>query len=574
MTRLRSRRAASSPLALGALVGLLSMAPLGTAAAQMDEPAWKTTVTAAGASAWLIRLRSGMLLMGTQKDIRAVDPATGTTVWTRTDLGGLTKAALDQLQPDLAVLNVPTKGAPMLRAIDLRDGKDRWSMSGISLGHWTVPSKQALMVWLWRPSDKMTAKEFGGRMMMVNLADGKVIWEDAAFFAKWAADRDPLSNLWRVQGPLFDTDSTMITFMSVNGIRRVNVNTGKGVWDADLSLLSVTAPYYGYAPLMMDGTKQTVFVPTGLELASVSLADGAVKSRAKLKGIPQQMELVPTGMLIKTGSEVEARPHRAAGKLEGFFVPKANQKPVALEGQSALTLVDPASGEKKWKNEFRLGSRSTNFVVRGDKAYIWSDDRISALTLANGDEQVLAKLPGFREGDAPAQLLQTESGLLLRGETNMMLVDYSGKLVHHTSVKRPKRSMFVRAMSGALKTGSEMVAGNPNDVLGALVNSGAVGIGDPDATRKLSTQTFHEGMRSAMYSTVKRGNREENGFLLFDAMTGKSTGDVITEGLLNSGAFSDKDVHFAFDLVGGWIYYLEVVNYGNGTLAALKLGAK
>ena len=119
-----------------------------------------------------------------------------------------------------------------------------------------------------------------------------------------------------------------------------------------------------------------------------------------------------------------------------------------------------------------------------------------------------------------------------------------------------------------------MVASNPNDVLGAMVKSGAVRIGDPDATRKLSTQTFHEGMRSVMYSTVKRPSREDNGFLLFDAATGKTIGDVITEGLLNSGAFSDKDVHFAFDLEGGWIYYLEVVNYGNGTLGALKIGAK
>lgn len=224
-------------------------------------------------------------------------------------------------------------------------------------------------------------------------------------------------------------------------------------------------------------------------------------------------------------------------------------------------------------SEFRLAHATTNFVVRGDKAFIWSDNRLFALPLATGEEQVLAKLPDFKEDDVPHELVATDAGLLLRGEMNVMFVDYSGKLVHHTSFKRPGHSIFVRAAAAGLNVAASRAADNENDLLGAAIRSGSVGIGDPDDLRKRTTQTVHTGMRSVMYGTVKRPTREDNGFIMFDATTGQPLGDIITAGLLNSAAFSDKHVDLAFNLETGWVNYLEITN-GNGVLGGWKIGAK
>ena len=558
-------------------VAFLVVVPFAAAApraalAQMDEPAFKVTIKSAG---WMTRLPTGTLLVGTRDSLKGVDPATGQNVWARADLGGLIKESLDLQLKDAVLLNVPKKEGPTLRAIDLRDGKDRWSLPGLSLGHWVVPARQALLVWLWRPGDKMNEKEFGGRMILVRLDDGKVLWEDQSFFAApWPADRDDTGNLWRVQGPVFDSDSTMITFMSPMGVRRWHTGTGKKLWAAELKLSGAASPFFGYAPMLVDTAAKKVLVPTGLGYAGVSLADGAIGTRARSRGIPRQMAFVAGGLLMRTGSETVPRVRKNASTMaQRFFAAATEDKPVAIRGDASLVLLDAATGEKKWKNEFRFGDPATNFVVRGDKVYLWADNRLFALTLATGEEQVLAKLPGFKDDDVPQEMVATDAGLLLRGETNVMLVDWSGKLVHHTAFRRPGRSMFVRAAAAGLSTAASRVAADPNDVMGGLIRSGAAGVGDPDELRKKSTQTVHTGMRSVMYAQVKRSGREDNGFVLFDALTGQPLGDVIVAGLLNSSAFNDKRVDLAFDLDAGWMNYFEITN-GTGVLGGWKLGAK
>lgn len=560
-------------IALLTVVSIVTAAPR-TITAQMDEPVWKTKFRNAG---WMTRLPAGTLLLGNRDSLVAIDQTTGQAMWARTDLGGLNKEYLDPVQKDVLILNVPRTGAPTLRAVDLRDGRDRWSKPGVSLGHWLVPSKQALLVWHWRPGDSVNEKEFGGRMVLIRLEDGQVLWEEPAFFSKWPADRDETGNLWRVQAPLFDSDSTMITFMAGMGIRRWHVGTGKMLWAAELKLTGAMSPYYGYAPMAMDSAAKTVFVPTGLGLASVSLDNGAIAFREKLEGIPRQLQMLPGGLLMRAGSETVAPVRRAASTRTQRFLASAiaaNQSaPKPINGDDFLVLLDPASGKKRWGKEFKLHPKSTNFVVRGDKAYIASGDRLFSVVLATGEGEQLAKLPDFKnDDDAPAELVQTDAGLILRGQTNVMFVDYDGKLVHHTSFKRPGRSLFVRAAATGLGAGASHVANAPNDVLGFMVRNGSVSVGDPDELRKRSTQTVHTGTRSVLYAEVKRPGKEDNGFVMLDATTGQTVGDVITAGLLHAAAFSAKDVDLAFDLEAGWMYYLLVTS-GNGELGAWRLGA-
>ena len=568
MFPLRSLRATVALLAVAAFAAATPRAAL----AQMDSSAFKVTIKFAG---WMMRLPNGTLMVGTRDSLKGLDPSTGQAVWARADLGGLVKESVDLQLNDAVLLNVPKKEGPTLRVIGVRDGKDRWSMPGLSLGHWVVPARQALLVWLWRPGDRMTEKEFGGRMMLVRLDDGKVLWEDPAFFAApWPADRDDTGNLWRVQGPVFDSDSTMLTFMSPMGVRRWHTGTGQKLWATELKLSGAASPFFGYAPMLVDTAARRVLVPTGLGYAGVALADGAIGTRARTRGIPRQIAFVSGGLLMRTGSETVPRVRKHASTMAQRFLAAATEdKPVAIRGDNSIVLLDQATGEKKWKNEFRFGDPVSNFVVRDEKVYLWADNRLFALTLAPGEEQLLAKLPGFKDDDVPQEMVPTDAGLLLRGETNVMLVDWSGKLVHHTAFRRPGRSMFVRAAAAGLSAGASKVAGDPNDVMGALIRSGAAGVGDPDELRKKSTQTVHTGARSVMYAQVKRPGREDNGFIMFDALTGQPLGDVISAGLLNSSAFNDKRVDLAFDLDAGWMNYFEITN-GTGVLGGWKLGAK
>ena len=527
------------------------------AQAQMDAAIWKKAIPIDG---WMRRLPSGTLLMGNAKSLTAFDPATGAELWTRTDLGGVGKQTIESIQSDIALLNLPSKDAPTIRAIDLKDGRDRWKMSGLSLGHWAVPSKQAVLLWFWGPTDRVNDKEFGGKMMMIRLADGQVLWEDPAFFATWPADREGALSLWHLQGPAFDTDSTMITYMSGMGIRRWDITSGKKLWSAELKAGNAHTPFYGYSPLVVDKASQKVYVPIGLGLAAVSLADGSVGMRARLRGFPRQMLALPAGLLVRTGPETVPRPGRTAPR----------------SGDDGVILLDPATGEKRWKEEFRTGMASTNFVVRNDKAYIWTDNRLMALNLATGQSEVLAKLPGFKNDDVPSELVASDAGLLLRGETNVQFVGYDGTLVHHTTFKRPGRSLLVRAVATGLQNAEARAAASPTDLMGPLVRSGAVDIGDPDELRKRTTQTVHSGLRTTMYAEVKRAGKEDNGFVLIDGTNGKILGDVITAGLLNAAAFSEKNVDLAFDLENGWLHYFlrQSGNSGKftGEFGAWRLG--
>jgi len=564
MNQLPSPRALRAPL-LVVLSGLLTaLHPL---AAQQDEPTWKREIKG---TSWLKRLPSGTLMVGNASASIAADPITGKTLWERTDLGGLIKENVDALLPGVAVVNVPRKNAPTFRGMDLRDGHELWSVPGVSLGHWLVPSKQTVLTWNWRPADKMSAKEFGGRMMMINLADGKVLWEDANFFAKWPADREPANNLARLQAPAYDTDSTMVEFLTATGVRKWNLGTGKLIWEADLQQTGSSSPFYGYAPMLMDPAKRTLMVPIGTELAAIAVADGSIAMRTKLKGIARRMQFTDAGLLVMTGPETVGRVKKSGGGVTSFFVPKGTPKLVTLDGEAGITLIDPATGAAKWKKETRFGKgSSTFFVVRDQKAYYWNSERIMAVSLASGDEELFAQVPKFIS--QPWDLVAVDGGFLLRGETNVAFIDNAGKVTHHTSFRQPGLSMMMQLASSALSAGMDAAANNPNDVLGGMVRSGAVSVGDPDELRKLTTQTAHTDTRSIMYTKVKRGSREEKGFQLFDNRTGKMLGEVLTKELLDTPAFSDKQLQLVFDIDAGWMYYLEVINANRGTFGGWKI---
>jgi outer membrane protein assembly factor BamB len=413
-------------------VVLLFLASLGvTPLLAAPTPTWSYTATSD--IKWFKLAPTGHLIVSTDGALLGVDPESGQPAWTSEELKDLDEEKFDIVEGTQFAVITKGKGVfgskTLLILLDLSTGKEAWTTESIGMtgnnGHFLLMETSAML--LYGP----TGKNANDRdMLVVDLGTGKEIWRNEEFFKKFkpelVASGKTKMTLTGNQMPLFDSDETMIVFWSKDGIRKLNAKTGAILWTTPLKCDRAPANAYGFGNMMLNDDKSVLFAPYEKTLVAVSTKDGSLlwKKPPQLKGQVYQMDLTPDGLVVKGGPNSEGK-----------------------DGDNFITVLDPATGDVKWKKPFDKLKLSSSYVLKDGKIIVYTDEKLYGINISDATATVLAKDVKFNGGEIPGRLTLTDKGFTLQSSQNLMMIGFDGSRVFHTYYKAPGSSLFSKIAS-------------------------------------------------------------------------------------------------------------------------------
>ena len=441
----------------------LSIGPLSLASSQSDQPVW--TLNTDRYISFYQLTPEGILVVSTEGGLLGVDTATGKAVWTRGDVSNIVspganagpatsigtappsappRAWLDVLSATpYGVLTIDSAGErARLELIDLRTGERRWDSRGLPVhdvrGYFDVPGRDLLMVY-------GTAGEPGSPQRLwlgVDLETGALRWQSDSLLPEPPIEFEPDGTgldasrgaLRGHQGPVLDSDSTAVLFVSEWGPVKINLRTGSRVWASALRAGRPPALVQDYPRILeADGV---LYAPAGKSLEAFSAADGRPLWPAprKFSGQVAQLELTSAGLLVR-GGRVWAPPGNPRG------------------GKPFLEVLDPATGTARWAQRGKQFEVTTPFALDGDRLYVATRNRLYRIALRDGTASELAEVK-FRGGEEPVGLEYRDGKVLLLANHNVALFDTAGVAGYQAYFERPAASTFQHVTRAALLVAS------------------------------------------------------------------------------------------------------------------------
>ena len=459
------------------LTALFLMSMVTTSWGQQD-PVW--SVTLQDDIEWQRLAPTGHLLVSTRGSLLSLDPETGEVLWEREDLRRLTGGEYESgmagfipytpyvIVRKFAGADKTVKHSNMpyyINLVNVATGEDLWTTETLELkehyGYFLLPEVGGMLI---------HAKDQDGTktVFLLQVQSGTILWENAEFFA----GGDPfisqegnrhLQTIARNQRPLFDSDSTMITFMSKRAIKKFNARTGELIWETAVDAKQVPARAYGYAPMLLTEDADIVYAPIDETVSAVSTADGSViwEEGPELGEKVRYMQLTPGGLLVRAGSIMNLLDPATGQPLwekdyeERVAQSSLTPQGLVIRGNKRITVLDLATGQSIWEDEFKKlkENKSTNFVIKDDKITVYSDKKLYVINLPDGEYTELAKDLKFEDGEVPRVLQLRDDGYFLRSSNNLMLVSFSGEQVFHTYHKKPGLSLLEKAAGFVIDEG-------------------------------------------------------------------------------------------------------------------------
>jgi len=427
-------------LSLAALLGIL--AATAPAANAGPDPLW--TASFDKDILWQELTPTGHLVVSSKEALVGINPETGATMWRMEELSGLKEASFDLIP--LTQLATIQKGKGFLGAmnqmivLDYVEGTVKWNSDKLdfqtSMGQFVLPEIEGLMI--YGRNDKGQ-----NSVLVVDLETGAKIWENKEFFEKRNPQLLQMSavkmTLVGNQEPLFDTDATMITFMNNKAVRKWNAKTGERIWETEVKCKAAPALKSGYAPMLLNDDASVVYVPADMTVYAIRTADGSLawQKPPKLRGMVYQMSLDANGLLVKGG-------------------------PAGKKGDPFMVVLDPATGEKKWKKEFKKLENATNFVVHDESALVFTGKTLYAVSLSDGTPTEIARGIRFKGNEEPSRLSMLANNLYMSSPQNMMLLSPGGEPRYHAYHSAPGGGLLGKIVSTsaltAINAGSSMDA--------------------------------------------------------------------------------------------------------------------
>jgi outer membrane protein assembly factor BamB len=538
--RARIRALATLP----ALVTLITLAP---AAPTGAAPLWTLTTEREIVFQRLTPL--GSLLVSTEGGLMAVDPATGKALWTRADVQKLKECNYDEIANTsygLLELGEGVGGTQRrIEVIDLATGAKKWDSGDLpmnsSQGQLQV-AHQGMLVMCGLP--KQGKKPV---LVAVGADDGAMKWQQDEAFTK------PL-NLIEVrgsgklfkrfsidgnQGPVFDTEHTMIAYLTAEGPVKLDLATGNRLWTAPIKARVLPALKDGYAPMLFaDGR---LFVPYDKSLQAVDPATGALlwARDRDFKSKVTQMEMTPGGLVVRGAPGFDDK-----GKADG--------KPF-------LDLLDPKTGLSLWKKPFKDLEDATTFDRREDRLFIAADGELFAVNLADGVASSVTKFK-FKGGEAPGRLEVVDGDYVLSSSQNVMRIDAAGTVKFHTFHSAPGQSGFIKIIStAAVMTVNAASAAQAHSM--AWNNPGTTYkytlYGNPELSRRFKASQHADAYLVMLTGGVEADGRKGVGLVKVEKATGADAAKVV---------LGDKTPEYELDPIDGRVFFkksdTEIICYG------------
>jgi hypothetical protein len=322
-----------------------------------------------------------------------------------------------------------------LAVIDYVAGKVLWSSDKFGFasvqGFYYLPPTQGLMLY-GRDTGKTTWT------VAASLNSGDLLWRnDSLFGPKGPRLTDNAPNgdctLNGQQMPAFDSDSSMIIFMEKKAIRRINLHTGRLIWQCDVDASDTPSPVAGYSQALITPNHQTIYFPLGDSVMAMRTVDGGPvwDSPPVLLGRVYQMELIPQGLLVRGGSKITQ-----AG------------------GHDYIMLLDTANGKLKWSEPFKKANHlvSSNFALLDGQVYIYSKKKLWMVNPADGVYSEVARKIQFKAEELSPKLEIRNHRLLVTEINNLGLFEVNGQPIYAVSHKAPNATFgqFMEAFAISL----------------------------------------------------------------------------------------------------------------------------
>ncbi len=415
--------------------------PLATVQAQ-DTLLWRYTTTEKITFYQLTSL--GDLLVATKEQVVVLDPKTGDVRWARTDILKPPSGIISNPGPfpTAAFSPIPLTSSGVFRTkdgmavVDLVSGETLWDSTAVPLkkvrGHIAVPQHHMVLVYGETPESKRT-------LVGVDIGTGEVRWRQDTLFRKSPKIEKVNSIRFLAgQGPVVDSDSTFILWLSKDGPMKLHARSGEVLWRSPFRknppLLSE-----GYAPMIY--RNGVLYAPYKKKVVAFNTEDGSViwERRRKFRNPVVQMEVTDRGLVVRGRMPDEAgrRPDDPPGPRKDFFV----------------DVVNLTNGESLWEVDFRQFFVPTPFVVFGEYVYyVWgpwphaglpSGWRLIALGLADGTAVDLGNFK-VKYGETPEMLQLVGDNLLISWPKNYVVIDRNGTILGHRHYDAPGRSLLER----------------------------------------------------------------------------------------------------------------------------------
>lgn len=479
----------------------------------------------------------GSLLVSTEENLMGVDAATGKTLWTRSDVQKLKECNYDEIANTSYGLIEFGEGVGgtqrRIEVIDLTTGEKKWDSAELpmnsSQGQVQVPQKGMLVMCGMPKKGKKPV------LVGVGADDGALKWQQDAVFTK------PL-NLMEVKGsgklfkrysidgnqnPVFDSENTMIVYLTAEGPVKLDVSTGNKLWTAPIKAKTLPALSAGYTPMLLDNG--VVYVPYDKSLQAVDANTGALlwtKDR-DFKSKVTQMQVTPMGLLVRGA-------------------PGVNEKG-ELEGKPFLDLLDPKTGLSVWKKPFKDLEDATTFDLRGDKLYIAADGELFAVNLADGAPTSVTKFK-FKGNEVPTRLEVVESDYVLSSSQNVMRLDPSGTIKFHTFHSAPGQSAFLKIVSTAA-----IMTMNAASAAQAHANAYSTGssqqytlYGNPELSRRFKASTNANAYVSMLTGGLEADGQKGVGLVKVEKSSGSDAAKVV---------LGDKTPEYEMDAIDGRVFF-------------------
>jgi outer membrane protein assembly factor BamB len=382
----------------------------------------------------------GTLLVGTDGLLGCVDPATGQWQWKREDLKKFKECNYDEIaNTPYGLLEVGAGVGGMqrhLEVLDLATGQAKWDseklpMNG-SQGLFQAPAKRMLVLFgLPKKGNKPVT-------VGVDTETGEMKWQQDRLFEK------PL-RLFEVKGsgkifkrfsvdgnqpPVFDTENSMVVWITADGPTKIDLDTGARVWVCDaLKGKEPAALNDGYCGMLcVDGV---VYVPYEKSLQAIDAQTGKLlwAKEKDFKGRVVQLELAPQGLVVRGA-------------------PTLNDKG-KLNGKAYIDVLDPKTGLSVWAKPFKDLDDATSFELKDGRIYIAADGELHEIGLADGSARAIGKFK-FKEHEVPSTLELRGDGFLLSSDQTLMLLEANGGQKYLSYFEAPSFSGWMKLGVGLL----------------------------------------------------------------------------------------------------------------------------
>jgi outer membrane protein assembly factor BamB len=291
--------------------------------------------------------------------------------------------------------------------VNSADGLPIWSTAqlgdAVALGCYISPDSSLCLFFMSDGGDSPW-------MSVLDLQTGRLVWErhDCPGDAKPELYRNRFgyTTVQSNPEPLYDTDSTFITFFSKNLLEKRYIHSGELVWQCKVGKKYEPTGQQHPGQMILSLDKKTLYVPCRTSLWAVRTQDGVLAwpEPIELQGEVTQVEDFAEGVLVRC----RLRDHDSAARR-------------------LITLLNHETGKREWQNDFTWlhKTRVSNFVVVGDVIYVWSDDNLFRLGVIDGKSEVLTKVV-IKGSGLNVLLTARDDGLLLLDAQNASLINYDG----------------------------------------------------------------------------------------------------------------------------------------------------